>query len=221
MVLELRRVSMDLAAESNTVPILHDISVAFPARGSVAIVGPSGSGKTTLLMICAGLLQPTQGQALFGQTDMTLITEDQLADLRRQNIGIVFQNFHLIPTMTAQENVAIPLELSGTKDAAALARAALESVGLSHRLDHYPSQLSGGEQQRVAIARALSIKPRLILADEPTGNLDQDTGEIVIDLLFKHVANNDATLVLITHDPDLAARCDHKITLRDGRVVSS
>lgn len=227
MVLQLRNIHMELAAQDHMVPILQDISLNLPARGSVAIVGPSGSGKTTLLMICAGLLQPTQGHALFSapqsntQTDMAQISEDQLADLRRQNIGIVFQNFHLIPTMTAQENVAIPLELSGVKDAAEKARAALTSVGLGHRFDHYPSQLSGGEQQRVAIARALSVRPRLILADEPTGNLDQDTGEIVIDLLFKHVAEHDATLVLITHDPDLAARCDHKITLRDGRVVAS
>lgn len=221
MVMELHRVHVTLPSQGRDVSILQDITATLPTRGSVAIVGPSGSGKTTLLMICAGLLRPNQGDVFLDGKNITHMNEDQLADLRRHDIGIVFQNFHLIPTMTAVENVAIPLELSGVKNASSVAQESLSAVGLSHRFDHYPSQLSGGEQQRVAIARALSVKPRIILADEPTGNLDQETGQIVIDLLFDHVKKHDATLALITHDVDLAARCDHKIHVRDGRVVSA
>ncbi len=219
--MELHHVHVTLPSQGREVSILQDITASLPARGSVAIVGPSGSGKTTLLMICAGLLRPNHGDVFLDGKNITHMNEDQLADVRRHDIGIVFQNFHLIPTMTAVENVAIPLELSGVKNAHAVAQESLSAVGLSHRFDHYPSQLSGGEQQRVAIARALSVKPRIILADEPTGNLDQETGQIVIDLLFDHVKKHDATLALITHDVDLAARCDHKIHVRDGRVVNA
>ena len=171
-------------------------------------------------MICAGLLKPTQGAVIFKDKDVTKYTEDDLSTLRRDNMGIVFQSFHLIPTMTALENVAIPLELAGVKDARQKAQAALHDVRLSHRLTHYPSQLSGGEQQRVAIARALSMKPSLILADEPTGNLDQETGKAIMALLFERVKAQGATLALITHDPVLAQACDVQIHLADGKVVA-
>ncbi len=170
-------------------------------------------------MICAGLLKPQSGKIFFEEKDVTHYTEDELAALRRDNIGIVFQNFHLIPTMTAIENVAIPMELARLPDSQARAEHALKDVGLSHRLDHYPSQLSGGEQQRVAIARALSMKPKLILADEPTGNLDQTTGKAIMELLFDRVLAHRSTLALITHDPALAAACDLQIHIQDGKVV--
>ncbi len=218
MIIKLANISLTLAAPSGPVPILHDVSIGLPKGKSVAIVGPSGSGKTSLLMICAGLLRPTGGAMLFDGQDVTGYDENQFSTLRRDKMGIVFQNFYLIPTMTALENVAIPMELAGIKDASARAKAALESVHLSHRLDHYPSQLSGGEQQRVAIARALVMKPSLILADEPTGNLDQETGQSIMKLLFGLVREQGATLALITHDPALADACDTQIHIRDGRV---
>ncbi len=221
MILSLSNIQLTLPASTGDVSILRDVSLALPTSQSVAIVGPSGSGKTSLLMICAGLLKPQSGKILFEQTDITGYNEDQLAKLRRDNMGIVFQNFHLIPTMTAIENVAIPMELAKLPDAQQLAEQALKDVGLSHRLDHYPSQLSGGEQQRVAIARALSMKPKLILADEPTGNLDQTTGKAIMELLFDRVRAHQSTLALITHDPALAASCDLQIHIQDGKVIAA
>jgi putative ABC transport system ATP-binding protein len=185
----------------------------------LGLLGPSGSGKTSLLMLLAGLEQATAGSIeLDGQT-ITTMNEDALARMRRSHIGIVFQAFHLIPTMTALENVAVPLELAGRRDANARAAAALDAVGLSHRLTHLPSRLSGGEQQRVAIARAFAPEPGLLLADEPTGNLDLATGEGVIELLFALRARHGTTLMLITHDPALAARCDRQVRLADGKIA--
>lgn len=221
MILSLQNISLTLPGSAEDVSILRDISLSFPKGKSIAIVGPSGSGKTSLLMICAGLLKPTGGTVSFQDTDITHYTEDDLSGLRRDNMGIIFQSFHLIPTMTALENVAIPLELAGAKDAFSRAKAALETVHLSHRLTHYPAQLSGGEQQRVAIARAVSVKPGLILADEPTGNLDQETGKVIMHHLFDQVKTNGSTLVLITHDPALAASCDMQIHIQDGKVFNA
>lgn len=221
MILSLSDIQLTLPASTGDVSILRGVSLSLPIGKSVAIVGPSGSGKTSLLMICAGLLKPQSGTILFEGADITGSNEDQLAKLRRNTMGIVFQNFHLIPTMTAIENVAIPMELAKLPDAQKLAEQALKDVGLSHRLDHYPSQLSGGEQQRVAIARALSMKPKLILADEPTGNLDQTTGKSIMELLFDRVRAQGSTLALITHDPALAAACDLQIHIQDGKVVAA
>jgi len=221
MILSLSDIQLTLPASTGDVSILRGVSLSLPIGKSVAIVGPSGSGKTSLLMICAGLLKPKSGTILFEGADITGSNEDQLAKLRRDTMGIVFQNFHLIPTMTAIENVAIPMELAKLPDAQKLAEQALKDVGLSHRLDHYPSQLSGGEQQRVAIARALSMKPKLILADEPTGNLDQTTGKAIMELLFDRVRAQGSTLALITHDPALAAACDLQIHIQDGKVVAA
>lgn len=218
MILSLQNISLTLTGAVGDVSILRDVSLSLPKGKSVAIVGPSGSGKTSLLMICAGLLKPSAGRVLFKDKDVTHYAEDDLSTLRRDNMGIIFQSFHLIPTMTALENVAIPLELAGIKDAQDRARAALDNVRLSHRLTHYPSQLSGGEQQRVAIARAISVRPGLILADEPTGNLDQETGKVIISYLFDQVKTNGATLALITHDPALAESCDIQIHIQDGKV---
>jgi putative ABC transport system ATP-binding protein len=221
MILSLDNIHLTLPGAGGDVPILRGVSFGLPPAKSVAIVGPSGSGKTSILMICAGLLKPSGGNIIFNGQDVTKKTEDELSTLRRDSMGIVFQSFYLIPTMTALENVAIPLELAGVTDAHTRAESALKDVGLSHRLTHYPAQLSGGEQQRVAIARALSMKPSLILADEPTGNLDQETGHGVMQLLFDRVKAGGATLALITHDPDLAAACDHQIHIRDGKVESA
>ena len=189
------------------------------ARGeSVGLVGPSGSGKTSLLMLLAGLERATAGRIDLAGHDMTALSEDALARLRRDTVGIVFQSFHLIPTMTALENVALPLELAGRADAAPRAEASLRAVGLGHRLTHLPGQLSGGEQQRVAVARAFAPEPALLLADEPTGNLDVATGRAVMDLLFDLQARAGTTLLLITHDPALAARCGRRLHMRDGLV---
>lgn len=221
MILSLQDIHLTLPGAAGDVSILCGVSMNLPKAKSVAIVGPSGSGKTSILMICAGLLKPSRGKIIFDGADITHKTEDELSTIRRDSMGIVFQSFHLIPTMTALENVAIPLELAGIAEAQECAREALTSVGLSHRLTHYPAQLSGGEQQRVAIARALSMKPSLILADEPTGNLDQETGHGVMDLLFGRVKEQGTTLALITHDPDLAAACDLQIHIRDGKVESA
>lgn len=218
MILSLQDIFLTLPGAAGDVSILRGVSLDLPKGKSVAIVGPSGSGKTSILMICAGLLKASQGKVIFDGVDITHKTEDELSTLRRDSMGIVFQSFHLIPTMTALENVAIPLELAGISEAQDLAAKSLASVGLSHRLTHYPSQLSGGEQQRVAIARALSMKPSLILADEPTGNLDQETGHGVMELLFGRVKEQGTTLALITHDPDLAAACGMQIHIRDGKV---
>ena len=209
-----------LALEGNTglVRILHGITLDVHRGESVGLVGPSGSGKSSLLMLMGGLERATGGTVRALDHDLGALTEDQLARLRRDNFGVVFQSFHLIPTMTALENVATPLELAGAPDADSRALEELTTVGLADRAGHYPSQLSGGEQQRVALARAAAPRPAIILADEPTGNLDSSTGETIIELLFGLRDRHGATLVLVTHDSDLATRCDRVISLRDGRI---
>jgi len=199
--------------------VLRGVSIRIDAGETVGIVGPSGSGKSTMMMIVGGLERPSSGRVEIAGVDFAKLDEDGLARFRRDNIGIVFQAFHLVPTMTALENVAIPLELAGRPDAFAAAETGLRAVGLGHRLLHYPGQLSGGEQQRVALARAFAAGPKLLLADEPTGNLDGATGRLVIDLLFDLRARHGTTLLLITHDPDLAQRCDRVVRVVDGRVA--
>jgi len=216
--IRLEGVQVTLSSRAGAVEILKGIDVAIGKGEAVSVVGPSGSGKTTLLMVIAGLEAATGGTVEVASQTLNGLSEDQLAVFRRDNIGIVFQSFHLIPAMTALENVAVPLELRGTRNAFNIARKQLERVGLDHRLDHYPGQLSGGEQQRVAIARALAAGANIILADEPTGNLDQETGHTIMDLLFDLQASSDTTLVLVTHDPNLAARCSRTIEIRDGLV---
>lgn len=212
-------VHVTLGREPNTVSVLRGVDLSLSEGSSTGIVGPSGSGKSTLLMVLAGLERADAGRIVVGGHDLTAMSEDALTQFRGATIGIVFQSFHLIPTMTAIENVAVPLELAGLETAREMAAAALEQVGLADRLKHYPTQLSGGEQQRVAIARALVNEPALLLADEPTGNLDETTGHEIIDLLFSAQAARGATLVLITHDRALAARCDRTLHMRDGRCV--
>jgi putative ABC transport system ATP-binding protein len=208
------------AAASGPVQVLRGLDLTVAAGEAVGIVGPSGSGKTSLLMLLAGLERPTGGKLSVAGRDLGGLDEDALARFRRQEVGIVFQAFHLVPTMTALENVAVPLEFAGRRDAFDRAAAALKDVGLGHRLEHYPGQLSGGEQQRVALARAVVAEPRLILADEPTGNLDRTTGAVVMDLLFDLRARMGTTLLLITHDPLLAERCERQVRIEDGRIVS-
>ncbi|MDY0882049.1 ABC transporter ATP-binding protein [Dongia soli] len=215
---ELAGIQLTLASDAGEVNILRGIDLTIAPGETVGIVGPSGSGKTSLMLLIAGLEKPSAGSLRVAGRDLSGLSEDRLALFRRQEIGIVFQAFHLIPTMTALENVAVPLELAGRKDAFDAARAALHSVGLGHRLAHYPSQLSGGEQQRVALARAIVAKPRLLLADEPTGNLDLETGAVIVDLIFDLAREHGSTLMLITHDPALAARCARIVRLADGRV---
>ena len=200
------------------VDILHDISLDIAAGSSLGLIGPSGSGKSSLLMLMGGLETASAGRITALGQDITALDEDALARFRRGNMGVVFQSFHLIPTMTALENVATPLELAGHKDAFERAEAELEAVGLGQRAGHYPAQLSGGEQQRVALARASAPRPRILLADEPTGNLDEATGKAIMDLLFGLQDRHGATLIMVTHAPELAARCDRVIRLRDGRI---
>ena len=208
-------------AEAGTsLDIVRGMSLAVAAGQSVGIVGPSGSGKTSLLMLLAGLERPTRGEVLVDGVDLASLDEDERARFRGRRIGIVFQSFHLIPTMTALENVAVPLELAGSADAFRTAEAALRQVGLGHRLGHLPGQLSGGEQQRVALARAFAPRPALLLADEPTGNLDVRTGETVQELLFEMQRQQGTTLLLITHDPVLASRCDRQLAVADGRLLA-
>ena len=219
-VVDLTDVELTLPSRAGPVDILRGVTLTVPENRSVAIVGPSGSGKTSLLMIMAGLERATRGKVQIAGQDFSRLSEDQLADVRGRNIGIVFQSFHLVPTMTAFENVALPLELTGRDDATAKARGLLEDVGLGNRTDHYPAQLSGGEQQRVALARALAPRPKLLLADEPTGNLDNATGEQVVDLLFRLQRREAATLILVTHDEALAAQCDDVIRMADGRIAA-
>ncbi len=217
-VLSIANASLSLDGNAGRVDILHDISLEVAAGETLGLVGPSGSGKSSLLMIMGGLEMATGGTVRALGHDLTAMNEDQLALLRRDNMGVVFQSFHLIPTMTALENVATPLELAGARDAFDRAEAELRAVGLADRIDHYPSQMSGGEQQRVALARASAPRPRLLLADEPTGNLDETNGQAIIDLLFDLRDRHGATLIMVTHSNELANRCDRVIRLRDGRI---
>lgn len=217
-ILKLENIDLSLKSEAGTVNILKNVSLSLPEGKTVSIMGPSGSGKTTLLMVLGGLEKPTAGTVEVAGTRLDAMSEDALARFRRDHIGIVFQNFHLIPTMTALENVAIPLEFARHKNAFQQAEEALASVGLKDRIRHYPAQLSGGEQQRVAIARAFVTTPKLILADEPTGNLDVETGKKVMALMFDMTRKHGTTLVLVTHDPALAESCDIKVRISDGKI---
>ena len=219
-IVELADIHLTLASAAGQVNILRGVNLQVEHGETVAVVGPSGSGKSTMMMIVAGLEHPTTGRVQVAGSDLGAFDEDGLALFRRRNVGIVFQAFHLIATMTALENVAVPLELVGVGDAFDRARDSLKPVGLDGRVTHYPGQLSGGEQQRVALARAFVAEPALLLADEPTGNLDADTGHQIIELLFALRARHGSTLILITHDPELAARCDRTVRLLDGRVVA-
>jgi len=216
---QVRNLHLTLPSAAGPVNILRGVDLDIAAGEATGIIGPSGSGKTSLLMVLAGLERATSGSIVVAGQSVTAMDEDALARLRRDTIGIVFQAFHLIPSMTALENVAVPLELAGARDATARARTTLAAVGLAHRLTHLPGQLSGGEQQRVALARAFAPRPRLLLADEPTGNLDQATGAAVMELLFRLRVEAGSTLLLITHDAHLAARCSRRIHLADGRIV--
>ncbi len=217
-VLSLKDVTLSLRGNAGMVEILHGISLNVTAGEKLGLIGPSGSGKSSLLMVMGGLERATSGDVHALGQDLTAMDEDALARFRRDHMGVVFQSFHLIPTMTALENVATPLELAGDRDAFDRARDELAAVGLAERADHYPAQMSGGEQQRVALARALAPRPHILLADEPTGNLDGANGQAIIDLLFGLSDRHGATLVLVTHATDLAARCDRVVRLRDGVV---
>ncbi len=217
--IELKNLSMSYALEHGRLDVLSDVNLEVADGDTVAIVGPSGSGKTTLLVLLAGLEPPFEGSVNLDGRALEALEEDALADLRRDQIGIVFQSFHLVPSLTALGNVALPLEIAGTTDTRARARAMLDRVGLGGREDHYPRQLSGGEQQRVAIARALVHAPKLLLADEPTGNLDLRTGEKTIDLLFELNADSGSTLVLVTHDEAIARRCQRVVRLHQGKLI--
>jgi len=219
MMIDLRDVHLTIPAEAGPVHILRGIDLKVARGETIGLLGPSGSGKTSLLMLLAGLERATGGAIAVAGQDLAGLDEDARARFRLANLGIVFQAFHLIPSMTALQNVAVPLELARRRDADEVAAAALAEVGLGHRLTHLPSQLSGGEQQRVALARAFAPRPRLLLADEPTGNLDNETGAMVMDLLFALCAASGATLLLITHDPALAARCDRIVTMRQGAIA--
>ncbi|HEV3217364.1 MAG TPA: ABC transporter ATP-binding protein [Vicinamibacterales bacterium] len=217
--IELRGVSKTVTSGDHPLTILHPLDLVVPSGQRLAILGPSGSGKSTLLGLIAGLDAPSHGEILIDGVDITSLNEDQLARVRGAKIGFVFQSFHLIPSLTARENILVPMEIAGRRDANARARDLLAEVGLADRGHHYPSQLSGGEQQRVAIARALSNEPIIVLADEPTGNLDSTTGGHVIELLLSINQTRGTTVVVVTHDPDIAAMADARISLRDGRVV--
>ncbi len=212
-------VHLTLESRAGAVNILRGIDLAVGAGETVGVVGPSGSGKSTMLAVAAGLERPSAGRVAVAGTEFGGLDEDALALFRRRHVGIVFQSFHLIPAMTALENVAVPMELSGVPDAPERARAGLSAVGLDGRTGHYPAQLSGGEQQRVALARAFAAGPDLVLADEPTGNLDTVTGARIVDLMFEIRAREDTTLLLITHDPAVARGCDRVVHLNDGRIV--
>ncbi len=216
----LDQVHLSMPSKAGMVNILNDVSLTIEKGETVAMLGPSGAGKTTAMMVMAGLEAITDGRINVAGYDLMQLDEDRLAEIRRAHIGIIFQAFRLIPSMTALENVAIPLELDGGQDAFALAEAALKDVGLGHRLDHFPDQLSGGEQQRVAIARAIVTGPDILLADEPTGNLDQATGGEIMDLLMTTAAKHDTSLVLITHDERLATQCSRVVRIADGTIAS-
>ena len=219
-IVRLTNVHLDMASDAGTVNILRGITLAIAAGEITAVVGPSGAGKSSLMMVAGGLERATSGKVEVVGNDMGPMGDDDRARLRRDHIGIVFQGFHLIPTMTAHENVALPLEFAGRPDAFELAEAALKRVGLGHRIGHYPAQLSGGEQQRVAVARPFVGRPKLMLADEPTGNLDGATGKQVMDLLFEVARADNTTLILITHDMGLAERCDRVLRIADGLLVA-
>jgi putative ABC transport system ATP-binding protein len=219
--IELRGISKTVSSGGRPLTILHPMNFSIASGEFVAIVGPSGSGKSTLLGLLAGLDEPTSGQIIIDGTDITSLSEDALARLRGEKIGFVFQFFHLVPSLTAFENILVPMEIAGRRDGATRARQLLDEVGLSERGHHYPSQLSGGEQQRVAIARALANDPPILLADEPTGNLDSTTGRVVLDLLLNVRRRRQTTLVLVTHDHELAALADVRLVLRDGRPVDA
>ena len=218
-IIELAGLELILNSGAGQVHILRGIDVEIAAGEQVALVGASGAGKSSMMMIIGGLESATAGSVHVAGQDLTGMSEDELALFRRGNVGIVFQSFHLVPTMTALENVAVPLEFAGHADAFGLAQKELEAVGLGHRLEHYPGQLSGGEQQRVALARAFVTEPRLLLADEPTGNLDGDTGQQIVELMFQLSEEKGTTLLLITHDPALAARCARELHIADGRII--
>lgn len=217
----LEDVHLAYSAGESTVPVLNGTSLNVDQGQSVAIIGPSGSGKTSLLLVLTGLETPDSGSVVFDGAPLHNLSSDARADLRRDRIGIIFQSFHLIPSLSACENVALPLDIAGVSGARTQAAALLDRVGLGHRLAHYPNAMSGGERQRVAIARALIHQPALIVADEPTGNLDNQTGDAVADLLFELNRENDATLLLVTHDTALAARCQRQVHLQDGRLQSA
>ena len=216
--ISLSNVNLSLGSGAARVHILKDISLRVASGEALGLIGPSGSGKSTLLMVMAGLERPDAGEVVVNGTPFNALNEDALARFRGRQVGIVFQSFHLIPTMTALENVAVPLELAGNRDASQRAAQELASVGLGNRLHHYPTQLSGGEQQRVALARALAPDPAILVADEPTGNLDEATGKQIVDLLFTKHAERGMTLVLVTHDASLAHRCDRVVRLRSGHI---
>jgi putative ABC transport system ATP-binding protein len=219
LAIALENVHLTLEGPAGPVNILRGVDLNVGAGTALGVVGPSGSGKTTMLMVVAGLERISAGRVTIAGTDYADMSEDALALFRRDKVGIVFQSFHLIPTMTALENVAVPLEFAGRKDAFARAEEQLKAVGLGHRITHYPGQLSGGEQQRVALARAFAAQPKILLADEPTGNLDGGTGQQIIELLFELHAQHKTTLVLITHDLKLAARCQRVVRIADGIIV--
>ena len=219
-IIDLKKADLTLGEAAASVHVLKEVDLTIASGESVGIVGPSGSGKSTLLMVLAGLERLDAGEIHIDGAGLHAMSEDAVADFRGRNIGIVFQSFHLIPNMTALENVAVPLELANRPNAFEIARKELVAVGLGERLSHYPGQLSGGEQQRVAIARALAPAPKLLIADEPTGNLDTDTGRQIADLLFRERAERGMTLVLVTHDPALAARCDRQVKMRSGEIVA-
>jgi putative ABC transport system ATP-binding protein len=217
--IHLEDLRLTLESKAGAVNILKGLTLTVAPGEVAAVVGPSGSGKSSLMMLIGGLERPTGGRLTVAGHDLAALNEDALARFRRDHVGIVFQNFHLVPTMTALENVAIPMELAGRADAFDRAAEQLAAVGLDHRLHHYPGQLSGGEQQRTALARAFAGEPDLVLADEPTGNLDGATGEKIVDLMFTLTRQRGATLLLVTHDSDLAARCDRLVRLADGEIV--
>ncbi|MBX9459072.1 MAG: ABC transporter ATP-binding protein [Rhizobium sp.] len=220
-IIELKKADLTLGQGASAVHVLKSIDLVIEKGSSNGITGPSGSGKSTLLMVLAGLERLDRGEIRISDTPLHDADEDSLAAFRGRNIGIVFQSFHLIPNMTALENVAVPLELAGNRDAFRIAEKELTAVGLGERLSHYPGQLSGGEQQRVAIARALAPQPKLLIADEPTGNLDGETGRHIADLLFAEQAERGMTLLLVTHDPSLAARCGRQIKIRSGEITDA
>lgn len=216
--IEIKNLHLSLVGGAGPVNILRGVDLNITGGETISIVGPSGAGKTTLLMALSGLEKPTTGSVKVSGIDLTTLNEDGLARFRREHVGIVFQSFHLVPTMTALENVALPLEFAGVRNPAEQAKAALEKTGLGDRIEHFPGELSGGEQQRVALARAFVVKPSLLLADEPTGNLDRETGKMVMNLLFDLQEEHNTTLVLVTHDETLASRCHRSVHMLDGQL---